>query len=78
MQFGPLIGIAVALIAIIGGNAMEGGHFGSMLGLSAAIIVLGGTIGATIVQFPGGPLLGAGFAPYWPCAPAPIPAALAG
>jgi chemotaxis protein MotA len=59
MQLGPLIGIAVALLCIIGGNAMEGGHFGSMLGLSAAIIVIGGTIGATVVQFPGGTLLGA-------------------
>jgi chemotaxis protein MotA len=59
MQFGPLIGIAVALIAIIGGNALEGGHLASMLGLSAAIIVIGGTIGATVVQFPGSTLKGA-------------------
>lgn len=59
MQFGPLIGILVALFAIVGGNALEGGHLGSMLGGSAAIIVLGGTIGATIVQFPAETLKGA-------------------
>ncbi|MGD0677160.1 MAG: flagellar motor protein [Polyangiaceae bacterium] len=59
MQFGPLIGILVALVAIVGGNALEGGHLASMLGGTAAIIVLGGTVGATIVQFPGGTLKGA-------------------
>jgi chemotaxis protein MotA len=59
MDFGALIGIAIALTAIIGGNAMEGGHFASMLGLSAAIIVIGGTIGAVTVQFKGSTLKGA-------------------
>ncbi len=59
MQIGPLIGIVVALVAIVGGNAIEGGHLGSLLGGPAALIVLGGTIGATIVQFPGSTLLGA-------------------
>jgi chemotaxis protein MotA len=59
MQPGPLVGILVALVAIIGGNALEGGHLTSMLGGSAAIIVLGGTLGATIVQFPGATLKGA-------------------
>lgn len=52
MQPGPIIGIALALLAIIGGNAMEGGHFESMLGGPAAIIVIGGTIGAVLVQYP--------------------------
>src|SRR5271165_6515652 len=59
MQFGPLIGIAFALFAILVGNALEGGHMGSMVGGPAALIVLGGTIGAVIVQFPGATLLGA-------------------
>ena len=48
----PLIGIIVALAAILGGNTLEGGHIGSIVGGPAAIIVLGGTIGAVIVQFP--------------------------
>jgi chemotaxis protein MotA len=42
----------VALVAILGGNALEGGHLGSVVGGPAALIVLGGTIGAVIVQYP--------------------------
>lgn len=52
MQPGPIIGIVVALFAIIIGNALEGGHAESMLGGPAALIVLGGTIGAVLVQYP--------------------------
>ncbi|MBV9945640.1 MAG: hypothetical protein JOZ69_02205, partial [Myxococcales bacterium] len=59
MQFGPLAGILVAVLAIIGGNVMEGGHLGSMVGGPAAVIVLGGTIGAVIVQYPTSTLLAA-------------------
>ena len=56
MQPGPLVGIALALIAILGGNALEGGHMSSMVGGPAALIVLGGTIGAVVVQYPFGTL----------------------
>jgi|CZKU01.1.fsa_nt_gi chemotaxis protein MotA len=52
MQPGPLIGMAVALLAILGGNILEGGHLGSILGGPAALIVVGGTIGAVLVQYP--------------------------
>lgn len=52
MQPGPLIGIAFALLTILIGNYLEGGHAGSMVGGPAALIVLGGTIGAVIVQYP--------------------------
>jgi chemotaxis protein MotA len=52
MNPGPLIGIAVALFMILVGNTLEGGHIGSILGGPAAMIVIGGTIGAVIVQFP--------------------------
>lgn len=48
----PLIGIIVALVFILGGSLMEGGKIQSILGASAAMIVLGGTLGAVIVQFP--------------------------
>lgn len=47
-----LVGIGVALGLILLGNAIEGGHIGSILGGPAALIVIGGTIGAVIVQFP--------------------------
>ncbi len=52
MDPGILIGVAVALGAVLVGNALEGGHMGSLVGGPAALIVLGGTIGAVIVQFP--------------------------
>lgn len=59
MELGPIIGIVVALFAILAGNAIEGGRMGAMVGGPAALIVLGGTIGATIVQFPMSSLMGA-------------------
>jgi chemotaxis protein MotA len=52
MQAGPLIGIAFALFAILFGNMLEGGHIGSIVGGPAALIVIGGTVGAVMVQYP--------------------------
>ena len=52
MDFGIFIGVAVALGAVLIGNLIEGGHLHSILGGPAALIVIGGTIGAVIVQFP--------------------------
>jgi len=52
MDFGIFIGILVAIGAIIGGNIMEGGHTESLVGIPAFIIVIGGTFGAVMVQFP--------------------------
>jgi chemotaxis protein MotA len=51
--------MVVALFAILVGNALEGGHFASILGGPAALIVVGGTIGAVMVQFPLGTCAGA-------------------
>ena len=52
MQPGPIIGVVVALLCILVGNFLEGGHAGSMVGGPAALIVIGGTIGAVLVQYP--------------------------
>lgn len=52
MDIGPILGIVIALVAILAGNLLEGGHVGSLVGGPAALIVLGGTIGASVVQFP--------------------------
>src|SRR5580704_18708025 len=57
MQPGPIIGIVFALFAILVGNVLEGGHLGSIVGGPAALIVLGGTIGAVMVQYPMSTLL---------------------
>ena len=48
----PALGIIVALVFILGGNILEGGHVSSLLGLPAFMIVVGGTVGAVMVQYP--------------------------
>ncbi len=45
-----LIGIVLAFAAIIGGNLIEGGTMQALINLPAAVIVLGGTFGATLLQ----------------------------
>jgi chemotaxis protein MotA len=47
-----IIGVVGGLGFILVGNALEGGHFGSLLQGTAAMIVLGGTAGAVFVNFP--------------------------
>jgi chemotaxis protein MotA len=45
-----IIGIIVAFGAILGGNLLEGGHIGSLANGPAIVIVLGGTLGAVLLQ----------------------------
>ncbi len=52
MDIMTLVGIALAIGSIVGGQALEGGHLGSIMQLTAFIIVMGGTIGAICVQNP--------------------------
>src|SRR5579885_3395624 len=52
MDFVTILGIVAALGGILGGQFIEGGHIGSILQLTAAMIVFGGTIGATLIQTP--------------------------
>lgn len=52
MDFLSIIGIVIALGAIIGGNILEGGHTESLVQLTAFIIVMGGTLGAVMLQLP--------------------------
>ena len=47
-----LIGVILAFVAIIGGNYLEGGHAAALLNGPAALIVLGGTLGAVFLQTP--------------------------
>src|SRR5258708_1098352 len=53
MDITSIAGIVVAIGSILGGQMLEGGHPGSIGQPTAAIIVLGGTIGAVCLQFPG-------------------------
>ncbi len=50
MDILTLLGVVVALGAIIGGNLMEGGHTESLMQLTAFLIVFGGTVGALMIQ----------------------------
>ncbi|MER3424538.1 MAG: flagellar motor protein [Nitrospiraceae bacterium] len=52
MDFLTVIGVVIALGAILGGQVLEGGHIGSILQPTAFVIVIGGTIGAICVQHP--------------------------
>ena len=52
MDIATIIGLVVGFGAIIGGQILEGGHVSALIQPTAAIIVAGGTLGATIVSFP--------------------------
>ena len=47
-----VLGVIVGLVAILGGNWLEGGHLGALVNLPALVIVVGGTIGAATLQVP--------------------------
>ncbi len=47
-----VLGVIIGFGAILGGNFMEGGHIDALLNGPAALIVLGGTFGAALLQSP--------------------------
>jgi chemotaxis protein MotA len=52
MDLATIIGLILAIGGILGGQALEGGKVGSIMQGTAAMIVLCGTFGACLVQFP--------------------------
>jgi chemotaxis protein MotA len=52
MDFLSIIGVIIGFGAIIGGNYLEGGSIAALVNLPAAVIVLGGTFGAALLQTP--------------------------
>ncbi len=52
MDFNSVVGIVLAIGAIILGQVLEGGQLGSLLQVTALVIVFGGTLGAVLVQSP--------------------------
>jgi chemotaxis protein MotA len=52
LDLASIIGLTMAGLAILGGQALEGGSIKSIIQPTAAIIVLGGTFGACLLQFP--------------------------
>ncbi|EAQ98425.1 flagellar motor protein [Congregibacter litoralis] len=51
-DFLTLLGVTLAVGAILGGNWLEGGHISALLQLTAFVIVIGGTFGAVLIQTP--------------------------
>jgi chemotaxis protein MotA len=47
-----ILGFLVAILGILAGLLMEGGHLAQILQPTAALIVFGGTLGAVLLQFP--------------------------
>ena len=52
MDITTILGLVVAVVAILAGQALEGGHAGSLVQLASAFIVFGGTLGCVLVASP--------------------------
>ena len=52
MDLTTILGIVMALLGILGGLLLEGGEMADILKPTAFLIVMGGTVGAVMVQFP--------------------------
>jgi chemotaxis protein MotA len=52
LDLASVIGLSMAILAVLGGQALEGGSIQSIIQPTAALIVLGGTFGACLLQFP--------------------------
>jgi chemotaxis protein MotA len=52
IDISSVLGIAVAIVAITGGQMLEGGHIGALMQFAAFVIVVGGTVGAVLLQSP--------------------------
>ncbi|HSX51766.1 MAG TPA: flagellar motor protein [Cellvibrio sp.] len=50
MDLLSVVGVIIAFVAIIGGNFLEGGGLGTLVNGPAAFIVIGGTLGAAMLQ----------------------------
>lgn len=52
MDRGSLIGLSLAAVALLGGQAMEGGHISLFLQPTAFVIVIVGTLAAVLLHYP--------------------------
>lgn len=50
MDLGVILGLVIAVVSILGANMLEGGHVGDLFQLTAMLIIIGGTVGATMVH----------------------------
>ncbi len=52
MDFLSILGLSIAIGSIVVGQFLEGGNLGSILQPTAFLIVIGGTLGAAMLQYP--------------------------
>ena len=52
VDLNSVAGILLALAAILGGQMLEGGHISALMQFAAFFIVMGGTVGAVLLQSP--------------------------
>lgn len=52
MDITSIFGLILSFVAILGGQVLEGGRIASIIQPTAALIVLGGSIGAVMLSFP--------------------------
>jgi chemotaxis protein MotA len=52
MDIISLVGLLLGVVAIVGGQVLEGGHIDALIQPTAFLIVVGGTVGATLLGAP--------------------------
>lgn len=52
MDKASIIGLVLGIGAVLGGQALEGGRLGSIMQITAFVIVIGGTFGAVFLSYP--------------------------
>ncbi len=52
MDIASVVGIVIGVLAVVGGQVLEGGHVSQIIQGTAALIVFGGTAGAMLLSFP--------------------------
>ncbi|MCK9284383.1 MAG: flagellar motor protein [Rhodocyclaceae bacterium] len=72
MDLISVLGLVVGLSAIVGGQILEGGHIGSLMQPTAFLIVIGGTLGAVLLQSPLRIFLGGVRMVRWAVFPPPV------
>jgi len=50
MDILSIVGLVIAFVAILSGNVLDGGNIGQLFQLTAFLIVVGGTVGAVLLQ----------------------------
>ncbi len=52
MDILSILGVLIAIASIVGGQHLEGGHLSSIMQFTAFLIVMGGTLGAVMLNYP--------------------------